>query len=68
MRKYRIKRVERIIYLAVDDGFITCPHNVFFVQMKTPIGWVTVKKFDELDEDYTFRRAQELLDMLNENI
>ena len=52
----------------IGDELIMYPYAVFFVQMKTSIGWMTVKEFSEPDEDYAFRRAQELLNMLNENI
>ena len=68
MRKFRIKRVSRNITRIIGDELIMYPYAVFFVQMKTSIGWMTVKEFSEPDEDYAFRRAQELLDMLNENI
>lgn len=72
MRKYRIKRVRRIMYDFIGGKLIMWPHYMYLVQMRTLFGWVTVKSFLDLNilegGNFAFSRAQELLDMLNENI
>lgn len=66
--KYRIKRKLVKVYIFKYGEFIGWFRYQYAVQMRTAFGWRTIKVFNDSDEVYSFIRAKELLDMLNENL